>query len=551
MGERRSILLLCDDSRGHAGNVLQHIAGLAGLSRHEVRLFNPVDRPESARLLDLEEFDVVVVHYTVLVTGTRYLSAELAEKIASFRGLKVQFIQDEYRRVDAVTWMMRELGIDVLYTCAPSPACEQIYGERVPAAEAITTLTAYVPDELVGRQTRPQRDRPLDVGYRARSVPYWLGRLGQEKVEIGRGFLAPAAGAGLSCDISSSEGDRIYGERWHRFLASCRATLGTESGSSIVDFDGSIEARVKDYLVRNPGAPFEQVERDVLAPFEDVARIAVASPRLFEAAALRTAMVMFPGGYSGVVEAETHYLPLAKDFSNLHEIVERLQDTAFVDAMTARAYEDLIASRRYSLGRFVSSFDDLVEERSTIRRNGRRSAYRRATRRRRIPSWSTSPRLRAVGGRIAKPLAGLALVVRDPAVRRLTPGALRDRELGGDLWRLAALRRGLRRGAFDVDSTFDDGTGRLVLRSRPPQAGHDEPQAALNDRVAEIVWNHTEVGETIPLVGDGLIHARIGTHGVAGAHSFRALVREARRRPGPIARALTLTPDEATPLERR
>src|SRR6266542_3101873 len=103
MSERHSILLLCDDSRGHAGNVLQHIAALSQLSRHDVHLFNPVDRPESARLLDLEEFDVVVIHYTIMITGGRYLSAELAEKIARFRGLKVQFLQDEYRQVDAVT----------------------------------------------------------------------------------------------------------------------------------------------------------------------------------------------------------------------------------------------------------------------------------------------------------------------------------------------------------------------------------------------------------------------------------------------------------------
>ncbi|HEX7311212.1 MAG TPA: hypothetical protein VF232_08530, partial [Gaiellaceae bacterium] len=114
MDERRSILLLCDDGRDHAGNVLQHIAAIARLSRHAVRLFNPVDRPESARLLDLAEFDVVVLHYTIMVTGARYLSAELADKIASFRGLKVQFIQDEYRQVDAVTQKMRDLGIDVL-----------------------------------------------------------------------------------------------------------------------------------------------------------------------------------------------------------------------------------------------------------------------------------------------------------------------------------------------------------------------------------------------------------------------------------------------------
>src|SRR5437868_3666581 len=117
MSERRSVLLLCDDSRRHAANVLQHITALRDESRHDVRTFNPVDRPEASRVLDLREFDVVAIHYTLIVTLNRYLPQALVDKLAAFRGLKIQFIQDEYRWVDAITSRMRELGIDVLFTC--------------------------------------------------------------------------------------------------------------------------------------------------------------------------------------------------------------------------------------------------------------------------------------------------------------------------------------------------------------------------------------------------------------------------------------------------
>ena len=86
MGERRSVLLLCDDDRRHAGNVLQHIDALTNASRHDVRRFNPVAHPAACRLLDLDEFDAVVVHYTLTVFAERYLPAVLAEKLAAFRG---------------------------------------------------------------------------------------------------------------------------------------------------------------------------------------------------------------------------------------------------------------------------------------------------------------------------------------------------------------------------------------------------------------------------------------------------------------------------------
>src|SRR3954454_10126113 len=130
----------------------------------------------------------------------------------------------------------------------------------------------------------PLAGRPLDVSYPGRDVPLWLGRLRREKGENGEGCLARCQEHGLHCDISSREQDRIYGPKWTQFLASSRATLGTESGASIVDFDGSIQAETRRYLVRNPGADFTEVEQVVLAPHEGNVRIAVASPRLFEAA---------------------------------------------------------------------------------------------------------------------------------------------------------------------------------------------------------------------------------------------------------------------------
>ena len=258
MTDRRSILLLCSTERNEGGNVAAHVAALTRMSRHDVRPFNPVDRPDAAALLDLNEFDVVVIHYTIAVTIERYLPNVLREKIARFQGLKVQFIQDEYRWIDAVTARVRELEIDLLYTLVPEAEVAKIYGSRLPEVKITPTLAGFVPDELVDRVTLPLAERPIDVGYRGRTVPYWLGRLAYEKWAIGVEFAASAERFGLKCDIAVGEDDRIYGERWNRFLASCRATLGTESGASIADFDGSVEAAVKDYLVRHADALFEE-----------------------------------------------------------------------------------------------------------------------------------------------------------------------------------------------------------------------------------------------------------------------------------------------------
>ncbi len=535
MTDRRSILLLCSTERNEAGNVAAHVAALTRMSRHDVRPFNPVDRPDAAALLDLNEFDVVVIHYTIAVTIERYLPNVLREKIARFQGMKVQFIQDEYRWIDAVTARIRELEIDLLYTLIPEAEVAKIYGSRLPEVKITTTLAGFVPDELVDRVTLPLAERPIDVGYRGRTVPYWLGRLAYEKWAIGVEFAASAERFGLKCDIAVGEDDRIYGERWNRFLASCRATLGTESGASIADFDGSVEAAVKDYLVRHADASFEEVERSVLAPHEGNVRINVISPRQFEAAALRTAMVLHPGEYSRVVEPWTHYIPLEKDFSNIAEVAECIRDLPFLVELTDRTHADLVASGRYSLRRFVSEFDDEIERLSSARSAATKRRYRRARRRGLVAA--TLLRLRSLAGKAALPLARTLVWSRDAAVRRLARLQGKTHGLRDDLWRLAALRRGVRLGHFSTLVTLEDEGRRLLLTTTARDsagegvAASELRNALASGRIEEIVWNHSFVSTVVPLLGSGLLPGTVGTHGVPGAYRFYGLTILARRFP--------------------
>jgi hypothetical protein len=554
VGERRSILLLCDESRSHASNVLQHIEALATLSEHDVYRFNPVDRPDACRLLDPSEFDVVVIHYSISLVSTRYLPPPLPERLTRFEGLKAQFIQDEHRAVDAVTAMMRNLGIDVLFTCVPEPAAGRIYDSRLPGVARVFTLPGYVPDELVGREVPGPAERPIDVGYRGRELPVWVGRLGREKTEIGRGFLEHAAGRGLRCDISSREEDRIYGDGWNRFLASCRTTLGTESGASIVDFDGSLEALAKDYLARRPDATPAEIERDLTGPYEGKVVINTASPRLFEAAALRTAMILFRGAYGGVVEPERHYIPLEKDFSNIEEVVERARDIAYLDELAHRTYDDLVASGRYSLRAVVAEFDALVAERARPLGRQAKDRYRSARRRERIPDVTGPSRLRTAAGRLLAPPAGIAAAAADRHVRRIARAGLGRKRLTQDLLRLTMLRRGVARSRFHVVAEIVPEERLLFLSSRPgppPQGQRNlrgAVEAAFEARSVErIVWNHSRVSVSAGVGGGSLLLLSVGHHGIEGAYAFQALPSLARSQPDLVLAALESVLREPAP----
>jgi hypothetical protein len=543
-----SVLLLADDRRDHAGNVLEHIRALQRFSRHRVDLFNPRGLTHS-RLLRLDDYDVVVVHYTLIALSDAYLAPWFRERIAAFGGLKVQFIQDEYRWVDAMTARMRELGIDLLFSSVPAEAVPDVYDDRLPGVDIVQTLTGYVPAEFEGRARPPLDGRPLDVVYRGRSLAFQLGRLGQDKVVIGREFLARAAATSLRCDIGWTEAERIYGDEWYRFLGSARTTLGTESGASIVDFDGSLQKLTESYLKAHPAATFEEVEREILAPHEGNAVIRTISPRVFEAAALGTVMVNFSGRYSDVIEPWTHYVPLEQDFSNFDEVVASIQDTQLLDEMAARAHADLVASSRYSLPQFVRDFEREIEARATpapTRPRPRRALSRKLLeleqlRSRGVPG-ADALRAQATGR------ASRRLVERFPEI-----AALASRLPERDVVRLAAAAaahlRELRQlgPPFDVQPELDAEETRLTLVGTQAAPQDAAERGRLRSRVAaairqgrlqEILWDNSAVEGylTFPTVPASSL--TIGYHVVNGAHRFTALSELARQDPDAVISAL-------------
>ncbi len=124
----------------------------------------------------------------------------------------------------------------------------------------VSNLTGYVPSYFEKYPPDMSKERTIDVGYRGRNIGFWLGALGQEKIDIGKCFLQYTEGQGLCCDISWREEDRIYGKAWLRFQRNCRCVLGTESGASVIDFSGQIETQVREYLRDRPDATFQEVQ---------------------------------------------------------------------------------------------------------------------------------------------------------------------------------------------------------------------------------------------------------------------------------------------------
>lgn len=311
---------------------------------------------------ELDQFDAILVSYCCCLRVPALLSGHFIEKIKLFSGVKILSIQDEY---DGFLWLLqqiKEIRFDFVLTCVPESHINRVYPpEKFPGCQFVNVLTGYVPDGYdLASYSLPLVERETLIGYRGRRIGLAYGRLGYLKLEIGRQFRAACQRRSLSHNIDWTEQSRIYGDDWFRFLGSCRTTLGSESGSSLFDDDTGIRKRVVELEAQQPRLEYPGAIQEMLNSIEDIIPMGQISPRIFEAASLRTPMCLIEGRYSGILQPEQHYIPVASDFSNVDQVIDRLNDLESLESMANRTYNDLIASQRYSYRRFVEFVDELI-----------------------------------------------------------------------------------------------------------------------------------------------------------------------------------------------
>lgn len=353
-----NILVLYEIGSTHVSTIKEHINAYSLLS-HNV-YFSPGSfgvNYESTFPFSMDVFDVVIIHYSIRLSvnfGNYTLADGYARSLGDFNGYKVLFIQDEYDSTNVAKAWIKKLKIDAVFTCVPIDQIDMVYpSEEFPDTDFVANLTGYVPESLLGLNVLPIAQRSTYVAYRGRNLPFWYGELGQEKEFIGVEFKKYCHSNSLKCDIEWDATHRIYGDDWYSFLSSAKATLGTESGSNVFDFDGEVSAKITAYLGEHPLAPFEEVSAKFLNGVDGAFHMNQISPKIFEAIALKTALVLFEGSYSGVVLPDQHFISLKKDFSNINDVLLKLKDDDFLQAMVDKAYQDIILSGAYSYDLFM------------------------------------------------------------------------------------------------------------------------------------------------------------------------------------------------------
>lgn len=368
-----AFLLLCYFDPAGISTVPENIAFLQSYSQFRVHVLNLFEHNAVAGPLtlsaavDLTRFQGIIIHNTVSYNVDNLVSLDaLTEvKLGRYAGVKVLFKQDENFRCRDLAAFVGEVRFDVVFTCLPPHERARVYPPAIVGPLRFEQmLTGYVTPTLRA-MTAASGPRPIDIGYRGSIQPMHFGRLAYEKRSIGDDVARRLRGSRYRIDISSRWEDRFGGDAWLRFLATCKATLGVESGASIFDLDGSLAQRFEAldarYGARGEDEAAAQAYLAALADVEGNVDYAQVSPRHFEAAAAGTLQIMFPGRYSGIFTAGRHFFALERDFSNLSEALALIDDPVRRAQMTEAARAEIIDVPTWWIERFVERVDEILD----------------------------------------------------------------------------------------------------------------------------------------------------------------------------------------------
>jgi hypothetical protein len=287
---------------------------------------------------------VVFLHNTYATLADNPRLQYVRGLLKMIRGPRVFFLGNEFRSLREMTGVAGALGAQTIISQLNQEDADLLYGPLWPGR--VLSLP-YGFTTATFRPEKPYAEREIAIGFRGDYYPPYVGHDDRDRLlDDFKGALA-AAGSTLSTDIQV--GERLNTAGWAAFLNNCRALIGHEAGATRIDADENIRYFLNAQIKR---LPEENFRRLVLALREEGVfggrpSGRIAAPRNFEAMGTKTLQILFPGRYNDLLIPGEHYLELQRDFSNLGEVLDVLNDDSAAQAIIERAYTAAIEHHTY------------------------------------------------------------------------------------------------------------------------------------------------------------------------------------------------------------
>lgn len=311
------------------------------------------------------QYDVVIFHTTFLgLRWTNFGFFEMKKRLdwlGKNGAIKIALPQDEYDHAGILDEWLFDWEVDGIMTVCGLENVKTLFPLCSKYSQFRECLTGYCTPQIQNHEWPNHAQRPYDIVYRSQKVPYWFGSHGQKKYQIADIISQAAENHKLTYNISNDIHNTVLGSKWMDFLGSGRCTIGTESGSSVIDYRGEIQAQIRYLLHKEPDITFDELNKKMPSGW-DSSLITALSPRHLEAITTKTCQILLEGKYNRILIPEKHYISLKKDYSNLDDILEAIQDPEYTQCIADQAYEDILIKGKYSYKDFSDEIESLITE---------------------------------------------------------------------------------------------------------------------------------------------------------------------------------------------
>lgn len=252
--------------------------------------------------------------------------------------------------MDLVCKFINKYSIKSIFSVAPKYEIKKIYRTvNFKKVKFYNVLTGYIDEKIVKYvKNKKNKKRSFLIGYRAHAEMGW-GTFNLKKIEIGKLFKDYSSKKKLPTSIKFGAKNFFLGYDWYDFLLNCKATIGIEGGSNILDWEGNYSHKLK----RNQ--TLELKKKQLLLQEKNLIKINLKalSPKHLEACITKTCQILVTGKYNGILKPWLHYIPLKKDYSNIEQVMKLITRKNIRKKITERAYKDIVESKKYTYEEFV------------------------------------------------------------------------------------------------------------------------------------------------------------------------------------------------------
>ena len=168
-----NLLLYHQSPANNESTIKEHLKSFNKFSKGNLEL-NTFYRPSSKFFR--QKFDVIIFHYSIFGSYPFHLREEIVEFASKQDAVKIYFFQDEHQHHDKRIEIIQTLDIQI-YTLADQEFHELLFKSKLKGVDVYQTLTGFVGDYSIYKSyIKEFSDRTIDIFYRARNLPIYMGR---------------------------------------------------------------------------------------------------------------------------------------------------------------------------------------------------------------------------------------------------------------------------------------------------------------------------------------------------------------------------------------